>query len=60
MMIANGCAPASSKTGKLTYRVALAPAGAEADPPVLADHGPRQKSRADPIRHCAGSCVLSD
>ena len=44
MMIANGCARPAPNGQGLTYRVA--PATAEADPPVLADHGPARKALA--------------
>ena len=44
MMIANGCAR-PAQNGRAD--VSVAPAAAEADPPVLADHGPARKGARD-------------
>jgi hypothetical protein len=57
-MIANRLRPGQLKTSKLTYRVALAPAEAEADPPVRADHGPARNRERTPfgIAPVAVSC----
>ena len=44
MMIANGCAR-QAQNGRAD--VSVAPAAAEADPQVLADHGPARKGARD-------------